>query len=364
MPKLAALHRPAWAVVLVLIALGASLAWNRFKPAGLPPGIASGNGRLEATDIDIATKTSGRVKEVLVQEGDDVQAGQVVARMDTVAIQADLNRTQAQLSQAGQAKDTTAALLRQRQQAVVTAEAVVAQRQAELAFAAKEFKRTQELVAQGFLAPQKLDESQAQIQSARAALSAAQSQVAESRAAIAATQSQIIEADAAIRTAQASMARTQSDLDDTVLRAPVGGRVQVRAVQPGEVLGAGGRVVSLADLTDVYMTFFLPETAAGRVAIGAEARLILDAAPQYVIPAKVSFVASVAQFTPKTVETAVERQKLVFKVKARVDPALLKLHQSQVKTGMPGMAYVRISSDTPWPASLEVKLPAAGASAP
>jgi len=82
--------------------------------------------------------------------------------------------------------------------------------------------------------------------------------------------------------------------------------------QPGEVLPAGGKILTILDLSDVYMTFFLPETLAGRVAIGAETRVVLDAAPQYVFPAKVSFVASVAQFTPKTVETATERQKLVF----------------------------------------------------
>ncbi len=90
--------------------------------------------------------------------------------------------------------------------------------------------------------------------------------------------------------------------------------------QPGEVLAAGGRVLNLVDLGDVYMTFFLPTAEAGRVALGAEVRIVLDAAPQYVIPAKVSFVADVAQFTPKTVETAQERQKLMFRVKAQIAP--------------------------------------------
>jgi HlyD family secretion protein len=123
-------------------------------------------------------------------------------------------------------------------------------------------------------------------------------------------------------------------------------------------VGAGGRVMSLVDLSDVHMTFFLPETAVGRLAIGSEARLVLDAAPQYVIAAKVSYVASVAQFTPKTVETTAERQKLVFKVRAQVDPALLKQHRQQVKTGMPGVAYVRVQPDTAWPDKLAIKLPA------
>ncbi len=100
--------------------------------------------------------------------------------------------------------------------------------------------------------------------------------------------------------------------------------MQYRIAQPGEVLASGGKVLNLVDLSDVYMTFFLPETVVGRVALGSEVHIVLDAAPQYVIPARVSYVASTAQFTPKTVETASERQKLMFRVKARIDPALLQ----------------------------------------
>src|SRR3546814_7602187 len=105
----------------------------------------------------------------------------------------------------------------------------------------------------------------------------------------------------------------------------------------------------MVDLTDVYMTFFLPTGQAGRVALGAEARLVLDAAPQYVVPAAISFVADVAQFTPKTVETEEERQKLMFRIKARIAPDLLREHLLQVKTGLPGMAYVRLAPRVDWP---------------
>lgn len=342
---------------MALVAVAALVAWNKLKPQGLPLGIASGNGRIEATDVDVATRTSGRLKDVLVKEGDDVEAGQVLAHMDTATLEADLQRAQSQVNQARNAKATAAALLAQREQAVTTASAVVSQRQAELNLASKQLQRTQELVTKGFLSSQKLDEAQALVMSAKAGVSAAQSQVAEAKTAVTATRSQLQEGDSAIATAQASLARVQADLDESVLKAPRPGRVQVLAAQAGEVLGAGGRVISLVDVGDVYMTFFLPETAAGRVAIGAEARLVLDAAPQYVIPAKVTFVASVAQFTPKTVETTAERQKLVFKVRAQIDRALLDRYRQQVKTGMPGMAYVRVQPDTPWPEKLNVALP-------
>lgn len=355
-------------VLIGVAALAAVVAWNKLKPQGLPASVAMGNGRMEATDIDVATRTSGRLKELLVKEGDNVEAGQILARMDTATLDADLQRAQAQVQQARNAKATAEAVLAQREQAVTTASAVVSQRQAELNLATKQLQRTQELVSKGFLSPQKLDEAQAQVASAKAGLSAAQSQVAETRTAITATRSQLVEADSAIATAQASLRRVQADIDDSVLKAPRPGRVQVLAAQPGEVLGAGGRVISLVDISDVYMTFFLPETAAGRVAIGTEARLVLDAAPQYVIPAKVSFVASVAQFTPKTVETTAERQKLVFKVRAQIDKALLEQHRQQVKTGMPGMAYVLVQRDAAWPDKLAIALPpasaASGASAP
>ena len=133
--------------------------------------------------------------------------------------------------------------------------------------------------------------------------------------------------------------------------------MQFRVAQPGEVLAAGGKVLNIVDLSDVYMTFFLPTEAAGRVGIGSEVRLVLDAATQYVIPARVTFVADVAQFTPKTVETADERQKLMFRIKAKIAPDLLKKHIRMVKTGLPGVAYVQLNADAQWPDKLQVRLP-------
>jgi HlyD family secretion protein len=151
--------------------------------------------------------------------------------------------------------------------------------------------------------------------------------------------------------------RVEADIRDSVLSSPRDGRVQYRIAQPGEVLAAGGRALNVIDLSDVYMTFFLPERAAGRVAMGTEVRLVLDAAPDYVIPARVSFIASTAQFTPKTVETAEERQKLMFRVRAQIAPELLKQHLRQVKTGLPGVGWIRLDPGVPWPASLTVRAP-------
>jgi len=239
----------------------------------LPEGIAGGNGRLEATTIDVAAKSGGRLLSVRVREGDFVSAGDEIARMDTQSLDAQLRGAQAQLRQARTARATLTALVRQREQAVTTVASLVAQREAEAALAEKELRRTSELVSQKFFSPQQLDAANARVQASRAALSAARSQRIEAESAVLTARSQIVESEAAIESAQAAADRIQVEIADAVLRAPRGGRVQTVLAQGGEVLAGGGRVVSLVDLSDVTMNFFLPETAAGRVAIGAEARL-------------------------------------------------------------------------------------------
>jgi len=150
---------------------------------------------------------------------------------------------------------------------------------------------------------QTLEDDEARVKSAAAGVAASKAQVQAAKAAVEAAQAQVTGAESQGEAVQATIARIEADLEDSVLKAPRAGRVQYKIAQPGEVLGAGGKVLNLVDLGDVYLTFFLPEIAAGRLALGAEARLVLDAAPQYVVPARISFVASVAQFTPKTVET-------------------------------------------------------------
>jgi HlyD family secretion protein len=123
------------------------------------------------------------------------------------------------------------------------------------------------------------------------------------------------------------------------------------------VLPAGGKVVTVLDLADVYMTIFVPTEQAGRVGFGAEARMRLDAFPELVLPASVSFVSPEAQFTPKEVETRTEREKLMFRIKVKIDQALLEQHLEQVKTGIPGVSYIRLADAGEWPDDLAVRLP-------
>ena len=344
------------AIVVALLA-AAALAWKFVRPASDDGAFVQGNGRIEATEVDVAAKTAGRVAEILVNEGDFVKAGDVIARMDTRSIEAQLAQAKAQVANARSARQTALAQVAQRKADAAMAEAVLTQRHTELEVAKRTSARSKALLADRATSAQQADEDAARASNAAANVAVAQAQITASKAAIGATLAQVEQTEAGIDAANAVVARLQTELEDGVLKAPRAGRVQYRVVQPGEVVGGGGKVVSLVDIGDVYMTFFLPEMAAGRVALGSEVRIVLDAARQFVIPAQVSYVASVAQFTPKTVETQSERQKMVFRVKARIDPELLKKYPEQVKTGLPGMAHLRLNAKRDWPDALQVKLP-------
>jgi HlyD family secretion protein len=355
----AALNSRKWLLLAALAVVGvaAYLGWRWLQPAKLPDGFASSNGRIEATEIDVATKIAGRIRDELVDEGNFVTAGQVVAHMDTDSLQAQRREAEAKLHQAKSAVESAKSTVVQRESEKTAALAVVEQRKTELSLARKNLARAEELVKTGGMAKEEVDTRSASVSSAEAALSRAKADVAAAEAAIATAKSMVFVAESSVAAAQATIERIQSDIDDSTLKAPRDGRVQYRVSQPGEVLPAGGKVLNMVDLGDVYMTFFLPTDWAGRVQLGAEARIVLDAAPQFVIPAKVTFVADVAQFTPKTVETAEERQKLTFRIKAHIEKELLKKYVRDVKTGLPGVAYVQLDPQAPWPAHLEVKLP-------
>lgn len=346
-----------WAVGLFVATLLCVSAWQKFGKGKENNWLVNGNGRIEAVEIDVSAKLAGRVKDILVNEGAFVTAGQVVAVMDTATLEAQLSQARAQLQQTRSAVATNQSQLAQRQSEKAAALAVVSQREVELVKARQHARRSAELVQERAIARQDADDDAAVLRSAEAALHAAKAQAAAVDSTITTARTQISGAQSTVDAAQANVERIQAELRDSTLKAPRDGRVQYKVAQLGEVVGPGGRILSLVDLSDVYMTFFLPTSQAGKLALGSEVRLVLDAATQYVIPASVSFVADVAQFTPKTVETASEREKLMFRVRAQIPADLLKKHITQVKTGLPGVAWVRLDATKPWPAHLQVKLP-------
>jgi HlyD family secretion protein len=304
-------------------------AWHKLTGSDVPEGFAFSNGRVEATKVYITTKYQGRIEAVLAREGDTIDVGQVLARMDTRTLKAQLRQAEAQIQRA---KDTK-----------TTAIATVAQREADVTFWRSDAERERKLWQKGASSREVYEGIIAKWKAGEAALQAAKSQV--------------IEAQASIEAASAEAERLRVDIDDGILVAPRRGRVQYRLSEPGEVLPPGGRVLDTIDLTDVYMLFYLPEVEAGKVTVGAEARLLFDAIPDAVIPATVYFVAPEAQFTPKTVETRTERQKLAFQVRARIDPVLLRKYEPYVKIGLPGVVYVRLDPAATWPERLQVRIP-------
>jgi HlyD family secretion protein len=302
---------------------------DRVMGTSMPEGIVKTNGRIEATQVDVAAKYPGRLVDITVEEGSEVKAGQVVGRVSSPEYEAQLRAAQSNVEKA--------------KQALAEAESLITQRNAVLAAAKSDFERGKELIGKQIITQQTFDQRQRNYEGAEANVTGAIAQRDQ--------------ADAAIKSAQAEVDRIESILKDLVLISPRTGRVQYQLARNGEVVSAGGKVLTILDLQDVYMTAFFPAAVAGKLEIGGEARIILDPVPQYVVPASVSFVAADAQFTPKTVETSDEREKLMFRVKLQLNADVLKEYSRRVKTGIRGLGIVRTNSATPWPEDLQVKLP-------
>ena len=319
------LRRSLLLLLLFAIAI-AGTVWYYRQPADLSSDLLYGNGRLEATEVDVATKIAGRVASVYADEGDHLQQHQKIAELEVNDIRAQLRAAEAQILQAQQSK--------------LEALAGVASAQSQYNLAKVTLERSEKLMSKNFISKDQLDQVRSALQVAKANFNAAQTRVSA--------------ADATEAAANASADVIRSTLQDATLTAPISGRVLYRLAEPGEVLSAGSKVVTLLDLSDVYMSVYLSAAESGQVMLGTPARIMLDALPEP-IPAKVVYVAPRAQFTPKEVETRNEREKLMFRIKVRVDPDWLQVHAALAKPGMPGVAYIKLSADTEWPAQLPVR---------
>ena len=302
---------------------------DRILGRDMPEGIFKTNGRIEATQVDVSPKYPGRLADITVVEGSEVKAGQVVGRVTSPEYEAQLRAAQSNVERA--------------KQTLAEAETLITQRNAVLAAAKSDFERGQELVGKQIITQQTFDQRRRNYEGAEANVKGAIAQREQ--------------ADAAIKSAQAEVERIEAILHDLVLVSPRTGRVQYLLARNGEVMAAGGKVMTILDLQDVYMTIFVPAAIAGKLEMSSEARIILDPVPEYVVPASISFVASDAQFTPKTVETSEEREKLMFRVKLQLDAEVLKQYSRRVKTGIRGLGIVRTKTATAWPSDLQVKLP-------
>jgi len=311
------------AVVVIAAFVGVKL-WKK-KQNALPDGIASGNGRIEAKLVDIAAKEALRVKQMMVEEGAIVKRGQVVVQMDTSTLQSELATAQAQVSAA--------------QEKLIAARAGTVKQKSEIRLAEIEAARSHNLLQERAGSQRELDVRRTKVETTKASLNEADAEVQ--------TATREVEA------AQATAATVQTRIDDATLRSPVTGRVLYRLAEPGEVLPAGGKALTLVNLEDVYMEIFLPSQEAASLKVGAEGRITVDFQPDRAVAGYVSFVSPEAQFTPKQVETKSEREKLMFRVKIQVPKEVASQYIQQIKTGVRGVGYVKVKPDAAWPARLQ-----------
>ena len=326
-----AVQRLVQLIVLGAVAFVGWRAWERQQRAQvqLPDGITVGNGRIEAIQVDIATKYAGRIGDVLAREGSMVAPDDLLAHIDSTEMRAELEKANAQLAKA--AED------------VARAAADIVEKQSAADLSEKSFARSETLKRNKAIADQDFDESRARRDSSAAAVDVAKATLRS--------------AEKAELAAAAEVSRQSAQLAEMTLKSPVRGRVLYRLAEPGMVLPAGGKVLTLLDLSDIYMEIFLPSREAARVRVGSEARIVLDVAPEYAARATVSFVSPEAQFTPKQVETRSERDKLMFRVKLQLPAELILPYLERIKTGLRGVGYVRLDDTVPWPDFLERRFP-------
>jgi len=315
-----------WIIALgaaAAVAFGGFMYWKSLQ--GLPAGIASGNGRIEAKLVDISAREPLRVKEILVDEGALVKPGQVLVKMDTTTLEAELAHANQEVVAA--------------QQRLEVAKATIAKSKSQVNLANVEVSRSKNLVKQGAGSQRELDARSSHLQTTSANL-------AETQASLKTAESQVDVAKAAAKT-------IQTRIDDATLVSPVTGRVLYRLAEAGEVLGPGGKALTLVNLEDVYMEIFLPSEQAASVKMGSEGRITVDYDPSRAIAGFVSFVSPEAQFTPKQVETKSERDKLMFRVKIQVPKELAAEYVERLKTGIRGVGYVKFDQSAAWPPSLQ-----------
>jgi len=372
-----------WIIIAIVLVAGAILAYKYWMStrSALPAGIASGNGRIEAKLTDASAKEPLRVKSVLVEEGDLVKPGQVLVQLDTSTLDEELAKNQAavasaredfaaanqDIAQANAAIAAANADVAGARADVASANAAIEQQQGEVQLAQTEADRQSRMLAENATSKAVYDVRQTAVLTTKATLkdvqaraTAAEARVGAAQAKEDAAQAQAAaakaKADAAkqeIGVAQGQVAVTQSRIKDATLVSPVTGRVLYRLVEPGEVLGAGGKALTVVDLSDVYMEIYLPSEQAARLKTGAPARITVDYEPNASAAAYVSFVSPEAQFTPKQVETKSEREKLMFRVKLQIPPELVTHYVERIKTGVRGVGYVQVNPDAKFPDWLE-----------
>jgi HlyD family secretion protein len=321
-------------VAVVLLAL---VGWLLARGPGDERAQIEASGTIEGTEADLGFQVGGRVAQVNVREGDVVTAGAMLARLDAAELEA---RKAAAVAQAEAARALLSELergarpeeLRQTQSGVAAAQQKMEESEAALA-------RTRRLFEGGAVSREQLDQAETIYTVARTQYQQAREQLALVNSG---PRSERIEAQrATVRQADANVAQVQASIDNALIRAPFAGVVTVRHREPGESVSPGAPVLTVMNTSDRWVRIYVREDQVGRVRIGAPATIRSDSHPGREFNGRVTFVSSEAEFTPRNVQTAEERVKLVYAVKVAIlaDTAL------QLKPGVPADVEVRTSAD-------------------
>ncbi len=381
-------------IVLGLV-VAALVVWRGFfASSGIPDSIVAVSGRIEGDDSAVAPKTSGRVLEVRVREGDSVKAGDVIAILDDaqvraredaaraalVAAQASAKSAQDQIAvlqqqlqqnqlQVAQSKLDADGRVRQAEADVAAAQSDLAQQQAAYGLALFDKDAYTKLAASGAVSERQGKQAVATADQDAAAVAAAERRLAAAQGALTIAQAnlanegirqtqvegvqkqiaqqdaQIASANANAEQARAQLSSAQDDRQDLTITAPFNGTVLTRAAEPGEVVQAGTAIITLLDLTKVYLRGFVPEGEIGKVAVGQSAHIFLDSNPKQAVNAYVSRVDPEATFTPENTYFRDDRVKQVVGLKLQ-----LKEGFGFAKPGMPADGEILVQGDT-WPRS-------------
>jgi len=299
------------ALVLVLVLAGFGTYLWRQHGANDPGAAFSLSGNVDVHQVELAFRVSGRISAVKVQEGDKVSADQVLAQLDPVPFQTDVDSAKADLAQAQAQLDKTRRGFRIEE--VAQARANVAQRAADLENAQITLRRQQQLVASGLVTHQQIDDAEARVHMSEAALAASRGQLTLE---LHGSRIEDIEAqEATVASAQARLEKAQTALADATLLAPSKGIISVRAREPGAIVQAGQTVYTLTLNDPVWIRAYVSQPRLGRIKPGMPVKLTIDSMPGKQYDGTVGFISPEAEFTPKTVQTEQVRDDLVYRIR-------------------------------------------------
>jgi len=317
--------------VLLLGAVAALGVWLYWENNQTEPGILRLSGHIEATETDLGFKVPGKIAAIHFEEGEEVQAGEVVAELESQDLRRELDAARARLAAAR--ANLTKLEAGYRPQEVREAQAAVAQARADYDDKAKDYRRMQNLFERRVVPASSRDKAEAAYLMAQEGLRRAQENYDLLKAGY--RQEDIDAARAELSQAQASLELAETRLGYATISSPVTGVVLARPMEPGQVAAVGATVLTLGDLDHAYFEGYIPETDLARVHYKQKAAVTTDTYPGKRYPAWVSYIASKAEFTPKSVETYKERITLVYRTKIRVENP-----QHELKPGMPAQAMI------------------------